>query len=406
MPNQVLFISIDGMTDQLGQSQVLPYLIGLSKKGYSISIVSCEKELNFKKNKETVFAMMTEYNIAWHYCFYSIKVPFISQLKNFFILKRLAIKEVKSKKFNILHCRSYITAFIGLQLKNKFKTKFIFDMRGFWADERIDGNIWDLRNPIHAILYKYFKRKEIELVENADYIVTLTNNAKNEIESWQLKSHLKIEVIPCCADIDHFTISSDEEKLITRSKLNIPENFFVIGYLGSIGTWYMLDEMLDFFKELQKEKPNSIFFFITNDDELGIRNVAESKGISSKCVIVKSAKREEVPAFISCFDIGLFFIKPLYSKKGSSPTKLAEILACGIPLIANTGIGDVDELLLKSNCGILVDYFNKESYVEAINRIGKLNLSKQFYRDVALTKFSLQSGIELYSTIYNKLFRE
>jgi glycosyltransferase involved in cell wall biosynthesis len=404
MPNQVLFISIDGMTDQLGQSQVLPYLIGLSKKGYSISIVSCEKELNFKKNKETVFAMMTEYNIAWHYCFYSTKVPFISQLKNFFILKRLAIKEVKSKKINILHCRSYITAFIGLQLKNKFKTKIIFDMRGFWADERIDGNIWNLRNPIHAILYKYFKRKEIELVENADYIVTLTNNAKNEIESWQLKSHLKIEVIPCCADIDHFTISSNEEKLITRSKLNIPENFFVIGYLGSIGTWYMLDEMLDFFKELQKEKPNSIFFFITNDDELGIRNVAELKGISSKCVIVKSAKREEVPVFISCFDIGLFFIKPLYSKKGSSPTKLAELLACGIPIISNMGIGDCDTVIVENQVGVAIPNFTVASYQKAINSMETfLSIPAQHFRDVALNNFSLEKGIESYSVIYDYL---
>ncbi len=75
MNKQILFISIDGMTDQLGQSQVLPYLIGLSEKGYGISIVSCEKEVNFKKNKDIINALVTKHDISWNYCFYQSNIP-------------------------------------------------------------------------------------------------------------------------------------------------------------------------------------------------------------------------------------------------------------------------------------------------------------------------------------------
>ena len=39
----ILFISYDGMTDPLGQSQVIPYLQGLSKKGFQFYLLSCEK---------------------------------------------------------------------------------------------------------------------------------------------------------------------------------------------------------------------------------------------------------------------------------------------------------------------------------------------------------------------------
>src|SRR6185437_13252138 len=192
-------------------------------------------------------------------------------------------------------------------------------MRGFWADERIDGNIWHLKNPLHKFLYTYFKRKEIKLIENADHVVTLTHTAKKEIQLWRLKKLPDIEIIPCCADVTHFTISSNEKKVETKQKLSIPENLFVVGYLGSLGTWYMLNEMLDFFVELQKKKPSSVFFFITNDDEKEILKAAEMKNIRSSSIFIKPAKRNEVPDFISCLDIGLFFIKPLYSKKGSSP---------------------------------------------------------------------------------------
>ena len=49
---KILYISYDGMTDQLGQSQVIPYLIGLSGKGHQIHILSAEKDENLG-NRET-----------------------------------------------------------------------------------------------------------------------------------------------------------------------------------------------------------------------------------------------------------------------------------------------------------------------------------------------------------------
>ena len=39
----ILYLSYDGMTDPLGQSQVLPYLIGLTKEGFTFHIISFEK---------------------------------------------------------------------------------------------------------------------------------------------------------------------------------------------------------------------------------------------------------------------------------------------------------------------------------------------------------------------------
>lgn len=404
MNKQVLFISIDGMTDQLGQSQVLPYLVGLSEKGYRISVVSCEKEINFKKNKDIINVLVTKYTISWNYCFYQTKIPIISQLQNFLGLRKIATKEVKANRDIILHCRSYLPALIGLQLKRKFTCKYIFDMRGFWADERIDGNIWSLKKPAHSILYKYFKRKEIELVENADYIVILTNHAKKEIQSWQIKSFPIMTVIPCCADTNHFTISNEEEMAVTKSKLNIPEDAFVVGYLGSIGTWYMLDEMLDFFVELKKQKYNAILFFVTADDKEYILQAALAKSISPAFIVIQSAKRNEVPQFISMFTIGLFFIKPLYSKKGSSPTKLAELLACGIPVISNMGIGDCDTIIAENKVGVAVPDFTTVSYQKAIDSMDTfLNMPPQHYRDVALNNFSLEKGVAEYETIYSYL---
>ena len=79
-------------------------------------------------------------------------------------------------------------------------------MRGFWADERVDGKIWNLKNPLFRLLYQYFKKKEITFLSNADYTVSLTENAKKIIGQWKSISNqpIPIKVIPCCADTELF----------------------------------------------------------------------------------------------------------------------------------------------------------------------------------------------------------
>jgi glycosyltransferase involved in cell wall biosynthesis len=405
MRQQVIFISIDGLTDPLGQSQVLPYLTGLSKNGFDITIISCEKDANFQKNEKNVRAIIEKNSIAWRYCFYQNKIPFVSQRANLVNLRKLTEKEVREKgSKTILHCRSLMSAMIGLQMKNTYGTKYIFDMRGFWADERIDGNIWSLKNPIHYFLYKYFKRKEVLLLEKTDHAVTLTYSAKEEIQSWKLRRTPEIEVIPCCADTHHFNICTPEEKLGNRKNADIAEDAFVVGYLGSIGTWYMLDEMLDCFIEIKKKKKHAVLFFVTQDAEQGILEATNKKEIPRECILIRPAKRSEVPQYISTFNIGLFFIKPLYSKKGSSPTKLAELLACGVPVISNSGIGDCDRFFNENDCGVVVPDFSVNAYQHAVEQADRLlQKSPAYFRDIAITNFSLETGVLQYKKIYDAL---
>jgi len=398
-----LFISIDGMTDPLGQSQVIPYLAGLAKKGYAITIISCEKEENFATNQKTIARLLEEADINWKYCFYSRKIPLLSQRGNLQKLKKLAAEYVKNSKGTfITHCRSYLPALVGLHLKKKYGARLIFDMRGFWADERIEGGIWKLKNPLHKSAFYYFKRKEKELIAGADYIVTLTKKAKETVIS---RSTGKIiEVIPCCADLDHFKIKSPAEKASARKNLGIDPGTFVLGYLGSLGTWYMLDEMLDLFAEVLKQKPDSKLFFVTQDDKLAILAAAKKKNIPVRSLLIKPASRIEVPGFISTFDAGLFFIRPTFSKTGSSPTKMAELLACGIPVIMNTRIGDCDEIIQTTDCGVLISDFTKNELKKAVSSILTLNTKDpEALRRIAENHFSLEKGIASYEKIYDHL---
>jgi glycosyltransferase involved in cell wall biosynthesis len=213
-------------------------------------------------------------------------------------------------------------------------------------------------------------------------------------------------VIPCCADLDFFNYKNIEphNNFNWRKQLQISADAYVVSYLGSVGTWYMPNEMFDFFKVLLKHKPDSIFLFISKDNPNYILKLAEQRGLSSAKIRIQAAERNQVPGLLSVSDAALFFIKPVWSKKASSPTKMAEIMGLGIPIVANSKVGDVDLVMQKNPSGILVESFTKNDYQLAVNQLLQLQaINKTEVHDLACEYFSLAKGISIFDTIYQKL---
>ena len=391
---RILFLSYDGLTDPLGQSQILPYLQGLSKNGFSISVISFEKKERFKNAGEKIMDDCLKNDIIWSPLPYHKKPPVLSTIFDLCRLYFTVNKKAAKNEIHTLHCRSYLTALIGLAMKKKHGVKFIFDMRGFWADERVEGGLWNKKNPIFYLMYRYFKNKEKQFLKNADHIVSLTENAKMEIQSWNIKTG-PISVIPTCVDFSLFDPQKIKKENINawRHHLGLNPNDFILLYLGSWGTWYQTDEMLDFFSTLKKMIPTAKFLIVTHD-QINLTGFKDAKD-----VLVRAAKREEVPLFISLCQAGLCFIKPSFSKKASSATKLAEMLAMNIPVITNPGWGDIETLAMAFNHVKIVE--NAGDYESLI-----LTLTTQREENPKFPlsrKYSLEVAIEQYTQIYSLL---
>ncbi len=404
----VLYISYDGMTDPLGQSQVIPYLIGLTHKGYSITLLSCEKPEAFEKNKSRISELLKANGINWQPIPYTKKPPVLSTVYDVFQLKKKALELHTTSNFSAVHCRSYIAALVGLQLKEKYGVKFIFDMRGLWADERVDGKLWNLSNPLYKSVYRYFKNKEKQFLENADYTISLTENAKQEIHQWShiRNNPVKIAVIPCCADLDLFNKQQLDiaQKSRLAQELNIQPDDYVLLYLGSIGTWYMLEEMMEFFSVLKAQRKQAKFLFVTKDEHERILQTAEKFGVAND-IILRPGNRDEIPALIALSHFSVFFILPSYSKKASSPTKQGEIMAMGVPVVCNTHVGDTDYIVEKYQSGILVRSFNPEAYQDAVQQMMSARFDEQQIIAGAQEYFALQNGVQKYAEVYAEILR-
>src|SRR6185369_11111518 len=146
------------------------------------------KQEKFERLRGEISNACEQHSIKWIPLRYHKNPPVLSTLYDVWKLWQTVRREYKVNPFQIVHCRSYITSLIGLRIKQKWNVKFIFDMRGFWADERVEGGLWNLKNPVYKMVYRFFKKKEKQFLIEADHVVSLTHNAKKEIESWNIKN--------------------------------------------------------------------------------------------------------------------------------------------------------------------------------------------------------------------------
>lgn len=401
---KVLYVTYDGLTDPLGQSQILPYLTGLSRLGHRITILSCEKRAALDRQGQHIRKLTEQATLDWHPLIYHKWPPILSTVYDVARLKRNAFALNRRRRFDLVHCRSYVAAVAALKLKQHREVPLLFDMRGFWADERLDSGSWDLRNPLYRTVYHYFKRLESNLLESSDHIISLTETARETLlHRPELAGRAdSISVIPTSVDFSHF-VPAAILRDSARAQLGIDSDAPVLGYLGSLGGNYMLAEMMDFFRAYERRKPGARFLFVTMEDAPSIVGEARRAGVNPGSVIVRPAGRDDVPRLAAAADLGIAFKKASFSAEACAPTKLGEMLAMGIPMVANSGVGDVERVIEGTGGGAIVREFDGRSYAAVLNRIEAIAYSPDAIRARARKLFDLGKAVETYSKLYSGL---
>ncbi len=390
-----LYISYDGMMEPLGQSQVLAYLERLSDE-YAPHIISFEKPADLKQHarRHALDARLSKAGITWHPLIWH-KTPTVPA--TLYDITRgilLGIWLVARHNIGLIHARSYVPALIGWVIKLFTGAKLIFDMRGFWADERTDGGLW----PVGGRLYLMVKKLERLFLLGSDHIVTLTHASRGLLASLagvpenQLPP---ISIIPTCADLDRFT----------PDKASKP-NIFTLGYLGSIGTWYRFDLVLALFTLIRARRPDAKLLVVNRNEQAHIRTMLAENNIDPAAVEITSADHAEVPAMIRRMSVGAAIIEPCFSKISSAPTKLAEYLGCGVPCLGNVGVGDMQAILEDEGAGVALHDFSEAARIAAVDRLLILCDKKDIAthcREVALRHFHVKDGVVAYRTIYRTL---
>lgn len=379
------------MLEPLGQSQVVAYLEKLAR-AHEIHLLSFEKKADREDNgrMRAMRERLAEARIRWSPLSYHKSPSAPATAYDIAIGTAVAVRIARSHRIGIVHARSYVAGLIALGVKRATGACFLFDIRGFWADERVDGGIW----PRDGRLYRMAKRLERSLFLAADHVVTLTEASTCEIARipYLAGRMPPLTVIPTCADLERFKPLPVD-----------PARPFTFGYVGSIGTWYMFDETLQTFGAILRRRPDARLLIVNRNEHEFIRAAVARAGIGDERLELTAADHGRVPEFVARMHVAGALIVPSYSKIASAPTKLGEYLGCGVPCLGNAGVGDMEETLEGNRVGVALTGFSTAEIESGADRLLALAADRELSarcRATAERLFSLERGVDRYDGIY------
>jgi len=400
----VLYITQNGIADHIGRSQVAPYVLGLARQGFKIHVLSAEKagQGALIDNYQEIFDNV---GVRWTRVRYRNKPQLVGQALTQVSMQLAASRIVRQEGIRIIHCRGFPTALIGHDLKRALGVKYIFDFRDFYADGAMEN-----RRGLARLVARWFKRLEGPMIRDADKVVCLTHRAREVLAGWYLNdvphAERRFQVIPCCADFSHF----DAERLTVadlewaREKVDLLSGDFVLLYLGSLGLDYKLPQMVALFRQVLAVRPNARFVFVSNNGKELVEAEIDAQCIPRDRIRFVSIDRNEIPAFLAMADLSVFFYREGLRSVGCSPTKLAELFACNVPVIANTGVGDLDSFIsLQRNGSVIVKDFSDATLRAAVEQVIGYQKENTINIRENSREFALEEGVEGYATVYKEL---
>lgn len=400
--NKVLYISYDGLLEPLGRSQVLAYARKLAKD-FQITLLTFEKtrDLDDVDRVEMTRLEVEKFHIQWIPLRYHKRPTLLAT--GFDIAHGLlrALWLSRGHDFKIVHARSYVAAMIGLFVKSILRKRFVFDMRGFWVDEGITKGMWRE----NSVLYRLGRFFERQYLCRADAVVSLTNAAVSEMRQWTYLRSKKIDfrVIPTCCDLERFTIDG---KKASR------DDSFVLGCVGNVSIWYRFDSVLQCFKILRQSHPNAKLLVLNRDQQEFILKSVDAAEVPRSAVELVAVHHENVASQIRRMNAAVFFIRPSFAELARAPTKLGELLGCGVPCLTTRGIGDMDLQIGDGKVGVLVDFNDldrPEILGGAILQLIEMAAdpeTKVRCNEAAQRYFSLDGGASRYRELYFDLLSE
>ena len=400
-----LYLCYYGLREPLTQTQVLPYLRELAGGGIGVHLLTFEpggSRAWAVGEREEWREKLASQGIQWRSLNYHKWPSLPATLYDIAYGALTAVRLVRREEIDAMHARGHVPAAMGALAKWLAGGKLIFDIRGFMAEEYVDAGHW----PEGGLLYRLTKTAEKRLLKTADGFVVLTEKARKILFPHD-RGGRPVEVIPCCVDAERFRTADRESRDDIRRKLNLEGRRAII-YVGSLGGWYLTDETAELMAAAHREDASTFSIVLTQSPPEMIVGRLNALGVAGSDYLVKKVAPADAPRYLKAADFAVSLIKPCYSKMSSSPTKIAEYLASGLPVITNAGIGDLDDLIAEDKVGVILDAFDQESYGRALEGMRALLLDRgtaDRCRQSARKRFDLTSvGGARYLRLYRRVF--
>jgi len=305
---------------------------------------------------------------------------------------------------HIIHCRSYIATLLAVLIKKLYPgTKVVFDARGFWPEEGVVIGSWKQ----DSFSFRFWKRVERSLFRWSDMVVALSEPFADRVLT--IAPEAQCAVIYTSADLNRFQ-NPRQYRQQKRLELGF-EDKLVFAYNGSLNAWHDSLLLAQVFRTIHGEFKNAVLLVLTGFSREKLDEAFRKEGLASGDYTVVAARPSEMPALLAAADYGLAPLKEI--KEGTAMavvartmigTKIAEYLACGLPVIVNRNVGGMKSLMQRYRIGGTFDVGHLEEVPYLVQQMQAHY--DQYQRDcriVASSCFSLDQVAGAYRELYSEL---
>ena len=320
-PPAVTYLTVDRIGSGVGASQVLPYVEGLARRGARVTVHSFESQ----PPAPAIRARLEGAGVDWHPHRVRRQGAAAAGLR---VLHGAALVRGRG----LVHARSDLPAASALVAG---ADAWVWDVRSFWADQRVAMGMLRRGSRTERVL----RTIESAAATRASAIVTLTAAAVDVLVARHGEAvRARTSVIPTCVDLGRFALATMPEAARIQVLLS-----------GTFNRLYDLDATLRFCESLRRVRGADVTLLRPGTSAWDAP-VAGSGGR------LASAPFAAIPEWVRASHAGVCLcrVDNRAAIAGAAPTKLAEFLATGRPVVVNAGLGDMDALVTRYRCGVIV----------------------------------------------------
>lgn len=206
--------------------------------------------------------------------------------------------------------------------------KIVFDIHGALAEEaEYQGKGADV-----VARYRNLEKNE---VSHVDYLICQSDEMKRYLIHQYGVDGNKVCVFRCGVDTSMFHIN-DEARSSIRKELGIDDNTILFCYSGGLHPWQRVKDSLLIFESYHKGNPKSKMLVLTGD-QLQLKTMVEELGVDNTDghILCKTLPFELVSNYLNACDLAFLLRHNHVMNAVASPTKLAEYMSCGLPVITS-----------------------------------------------------------------------
>ena len=395
MRGNVTHISLDGISTDLGRSQVLAVGERLQSFGWRCTILSLEPASAHPADLESLRKRTASSGVRWYHATY--QTGRIGALRNFFTMSNMVRRIWGST--DLFHCRSYFGAFYPSTAAALSSAPYVFDTRGYWVDEKIEAGFW-FQDPASLAIAR---RVERNLYDRAGAVVSLTELAAEDVRRGCFgKPHAadRSICIPTFVDYRRFEIERGAA----------PDEFLrdgqILAYIGSLNPSYEYRRSLELAKLVLRRNPRAKLVALTAQVPQMSSLIYELSIPADRC-LVRNVSYDGIHRWLPWIDVGLMLlVPPIRAKRASMPTKLGEFFATGVAPITHGGNSEIAEWVRRAGSGLALEDLSDASLERAADFVVSSlpDMERRVRaRRLAEEHFSLNSAARRYDILFQNV---